>query len=261
MLNKTEVFDEQEGIYIEDDWCIMTDGGDDGSNEGEGDGGGDGANDGDGGNEGDGNNTGDSGDGSSDQNGGEQTVPLAALQSVRDENKELRQQVTNVALQLQAMQNQTPQNSDAETAKNGGGLFEGLEDDDIVTVANMKTAMNGMNNSSNANLLTLQFQMSHPDYETVVNKHLPNVLKSDPSLAMAIKSSSDPVRLAYTLGKLDPTFAKGNASNDAQRILDNNKKPSSPSGGQGANKGFVNKIMNMSKKDLEKEIARVKATA
>jgi len=186
---------------------------------------------------------------------GDQTVPLSALQAVREENQQLREQLSGLSAQMQHMQDTTQ----TEQNVKGNGIFGDLDDDDVVTVKDTRKVMEDMNNANQANVLGLQFQLSHPDYETVINKHLPNVLKTDPYLAMAIKTSADPIRLAYTLGVTDPKYSKDKASNDADRIIKNSKKPTSPAGGGGGTeKGTVDAIMNMSKADLEAKIKAVK---
>jgi hypothetical protein len=151
--------------------------------------------------------------------------------------------------------------------------FQGMDDQDIVTFAELKKIMGAKERQFGQVVTELDMAQRNSDYYKVVNDHLPNVVKKNPNLIMAIKTSQNPFVLAYELGKTDPKYkesAKGggngedaeaskDAGADVKKIIDNASKPGSPSS-VAARRGLsqVSIYQQMSPDDIEKRIAEIK---
>lgn len=59
--------------------------------------------------------------------------------------------------------------------------------------------------------------MAHPDYNDVVQKYLPGVLRSQ-AMIDAIKADPDPAEFAYNLAKTNPEYAKDMAAKQTQQV-------------------------------------------
>jgi hypothetical protein len=152
--------------------------------------------------------------------------------------------------------------------------FQGKDDQDIVTFAELKEIMGVKERQFGQVVTELDMAQRNSDYYKVVNDHLPNVIKKNPNLIMAIKTSQNPYVLAYELGKTDPKYkesAKGggngedtepskDAGADVKKIIDNASKPGSPSS-VAARRGLsqVSIYQQMSPDDIEKRIAEIKS--
>lgn len=152
------------------------------------------------------------------------TVPLEALESERgkrqrleEENRLMRE---NLEL-LKASQNRNvPKHKEHETD------FNELEDDDIMTVKEFKKRSSKLTNQFQTTVKELQMAQRNPDYQEVITKYLPEVIKSNPGLRHTLEETQD-YELAYYLAKNSEGYR--NATNtqkihaDAERIIKNSK--------------------------------------
>jgi len=218
-------------------------------------------------------------DGEGSQQGGEtKTVPLEALEAERKKRQDLEAKVGEMAdtlevyrANLQQARVQVP-----EQKKVAKALLETLNDDEVVTAKELKQIVAEVTQGFNANVMgpmsELQMMALYPDYNEVLQKNLPTLLKNNPALVSAIRSSDNPNLLAYTLAggkgavKATPKASavdggKGNdeGGNKLKKILANVEKPGVPGKGAGGG-GKFEKFAGMKDEDLEDHIARVKSS-
>jgi len=154
---------------------------------------------------------------SSDTTQQAQYVPLDALKAERAERQRLEDQVKNLNDQfaLLAAATQKPHVQDK---------VDLLNDDDVLTVGEAKRHLQAMQQNVNMSIAELKMVQQHPDYQEVITKYLPEVLKTNPSLSKTLQSTQD-FELAYYLAKNSEGYKKINSSNkkneDAERILQN----------------------------------------
>lgn len=183
----------------------------------------------------------------SEQGSQEQTVPVGVVQEIRNELKEMKQANQTLQDQVALYQANTGQRQQ-ETPQNQP---EGPADDDLMTHGEFKNLLNAEASKISGAIGEIRMMQENSDYTTIIKEHLPNVLKNSPALQQAIRTSSNPYVLAYSLGKTDPAYIKkvneqnlnkgGNASQqqaDAQKIIDNAQKPGSASLASGAGGGI-----------------------
>lgn len=126
-------------------------------------------------------------------------------------------------------------------------MFDGMSDDDVPNVAEIRKEWQVRETNYQARLEELQVQQAHPDYAEVIEKYAVPLAKSDPTFVDLLKKSSNPAQFAYQQGKReqriqDAELALKNFNSapqinpNAQRIVDNSKKPGtlSQAGGQSA---------------------------
>jgi len=152
--------------------------------------------------------------------------------------------------------------------------WEEVPDEEVLTGADFKKAMaqaaqsfegsvNSRLESQQRELKTMAMRSQYPDYEKVVGYALKEA-ETNPGLAQAIATSSDPHTLAYELGKRSETYqselAVKTKSREAERIIENSQKPGSVNGavtGSG-NLSKAEHFMSMSDREFESYVAKVK---
>ena len=140
------------------------------------------------------------------------TVPISVVQAIRYENKGLKDAIEDLkgqALMLGAALRERNGGNNQLAPASGSGSMDGKEDDDIVTVGEVKAAMSRIQ-ANTAESVATQRLLGQPDFEKVIKNHWPNVLKADPSLAQdfAGLSQYQQAAMAYRLGKTDPAYLK-----------------------------------------------------
>lgn len=194
--------------------------------------------------------------------------PKDAIIALRRENQQLKEQMSFIAGQQAVKATPPPQNQPDQKAD----FFKDFDDDDVVTVADMKRVLQKQSQAAPAapaqataqpgqqpgqpDVRELQIQIQHSDYQQEIQK-IPTILQQAPQFASAIRNSENPFLTAYTLAKGFQTGAP--APTPGAQIIDNLAKPGSPSqatGGGGVSR--ENYFSQLSESDLEKEIARVK---
>ncbi len=209
-----------------------------------------------------------------DKEGDTKTVPLEALEAERKKRQDLEAKVGEMAdtlevyrRNMQQAQVQAPQQK--QVAKR---LLDTLNDDEVVTARELKQIVKETTDGFNANVMgpmsELQMMTLYPDYQDVLQKNLPTLLKNNPALISAIQSSDNPNLLAYTLaggkGRAkapagdENDGGKGKGDGNLKKILANAEKPGVPGKGTGAG-GKFEKFAAMKDEDLEDHIARVKS--
>lgn len=186
-----------------------------------------------------------------------------ALEDAQRQNQTYQQQL-NVFQNYMNQQQQQP----AQAAS----PMDSLSDDDVITGADMKRALGSMMaekekqfqtelEQQKSQLAVMNMRSQHSDYDQSVQNAI-KMAETNPELAEAIRTSSNPGLLAYQLGKgTNPQASEQAAA--AKRIVENAQKPGSSTqaatGGSALSK--VDFFMDMSNQDFEKHIAGVKRGA
>lgn len=119
-------------------------------------------------------------------------------------------------------------------------MFDGMKDDDVPNVAELRQEWGRKEADYQARLEELQVQQMHPDYAEVIEKFALPLVKQKPHLAEGIQGASNKALFAYELGKMAQQMQtqkiETQRNENAQRIVENSKKPGtlSQAGGQAA---------------------------
>lgn len=155
----------------------------------------------------------------------EQSVPLAALQQERAQRQGLQEELRMIKDHLALLQ--ANQARPQEPVKDE---FEGLSDGDVMTVGEFKKIAAKFNQQFQMSVEELRMTQKYPDYQEVVTKYLPEVLKTNPGLHRTLQQTQD-YELAYYLAKNSDTYkgqsktAQRNA--DAERMVKNSQQSGS----------------------------------
>ncbi len=161
-----------------------------------------------------------------------------AIQSLREDLNNLKEE--NVLLKQQL---QTPP---AELKKSG----EDESDDDIVTKGELKHIIAQFEAKNEAGRAELAVRTKYPDYDEVITKKLPEILKTNPKLLV------DPYETAYQLAKLQEKNGEIDVE-AAKKIIENAAKVKTPTGGS-AQAGPEDVINNMSDTEFNEYINTIK---
>ena len=143
-------------------------------------------------------------------------VPLQALEAERRKRQDLEAQVR----MMQQAQAQQPANDE--------------DDDEFITKAEMKERLKAASQGNRREILEESFCDNNPEALDIINKNLDEVLKRKPWLAQTIDSAPNRYARAYEIvqdympKEQTPVQRFKNSKDDAQRIVDNSKKPNSP---------------------------------
>lgn len=146
------------------------------------------------------------------------------IERFKGERDELKQ---NLDLLKANVQQQQYQNQPKQESKQ---FLDGLKDNDIPNVAEIRQAFEQREAEYQLRLEELQVQQAHPDYAEVLEKYTAPLLKQKPHLAEGIYGARNKALFAYELGKMvqgqqsvapQPTQQSVNA----QKIVENSKKP------------------------------------
>jgi len=152
----------------------------------------------------------------------EQMVPVTALQAERRERQQLQEN-------LKVMQDHLAliQANQAQQAKPKDD-FADLSDNDVLTVGEAKKFIQGFQRQQTMAVEELKMAQAHPDYNEVVRKYLPEVLKNDPDLKDMIMNAPNPYKAAYHLAKRSDNYLQdqraANRSPEAQKAVQNLQK-------------------------------------
>lgn len=119
-------------------------------------------------------------------------------------------------------------------------MFEGMKDDDVPNVAELRKEWAQKESDYQSRLEELQVQQMHPDYAEVIEKYALPLVKQKPHLAEGLQGASNKALFAYELGKMAQQMNAPKIetirSENAQRMVENSKKPGtlSQAGGQAA---------------------------
>ena len=173
----------------------------------------------------------------------EQLVPLSALQSERA----LRQQKEQ---EIQLMK------ENSELWKANIQKEDELSDDDVLTVREAKRALRQYQLS----IEELRVAQKYPDYQEVVSKFLPEIIKNNPKFRSTLETTQD-YELAYYLAKNSDAYRstekKKQVHSDAERIVQNSQKPGSlSSGGSASSIAQVKRYKDMSDEEFANVVSR-----
>ena len=187
----------------------------------------------------------------SQEPGGTQ-VPLDALQSERSRRQgledELKMVKDNMALMMANQQMAaTPKQQDE---------FDGISKDDVITYGDLEKILTKKEQQYQGNIQELRMSQKYPDYQEVVTKYLPEVLKTTPGIRDTLQKSND-YELAYHLAKNSDGFRNANKTTkrnaDAERIVQNaNRAGSLSSAGQTSPISQAKRWKEMSDQDFQK---------
>ena len=156
--------------------------------------------------------------------GNAQTIPLSALQSEREQRQQVQEELRTMKDHLtliEANQNRPLPPKDE---------FEGIDDSDVLTYGDAKKLLGSVQKNYQGSIEELKMTQKHPDYQEVIQKYLPEVLKTNPALRRSLEQTQD-YELAYHLAKNSDYFKvqnkKTKKSLDAQRIVENSAQAGS----------------------------------
>lgn len=149
-------------------------------------------------------------------------VPLDALQAERAQRQALQDEIKIMKDHLALMQANQSQPKEKPMDD-----FDGLSEDDVLTVKDLKKALKEKEKQFSMTIQELRMTQKYPDYQDVVTKYLPEVLKQNPGLQNTLINSQD-YELAYYLAKNSDSYKKeskkATKNADAQRIVENSSK-------------------------------------
>ena len=181
----------------------------------------------------------------------EEMVPLAALQAERRDRQSAQDQNKMLQDHMTLMQaNQAPQAPKQEE-------YGGLADDDVLTVGEAKKFLGKIENNYKTSVAELSAQQKHSDYNEIVTKYLPDVIKQNPALKATLQNDENRYELAYFLAKNSDSYRETNReakkSTEAQRLVENGQRAGSLSAvGSAAPQSQVSNMRNMSDSEFMK---------
>lgn len=149
-------------------------------------------------------------------------VPVEALQAERAQRQQMQEELKAIRDHLSLMQMQQKQA--------GATNSDPYSEDDVLTYGEFKKVLDKREKSLESNLKELRMTQRYPDYEDVVTRYLPDVLKNQPGLRQTLEQSQD-YELAYYLAKTSDAYKtenkKAKRNEDAERMVANSQKPGS----------------------------------
>lgn len=193
------------------------------------------------------------------------------IESLRQEKARMEQQQQLYQAYLQSAYN--PQQGGVQPQAEEDPWSE-IPDEDVPMGSNIKKAFgkvlskkeqefNQTVGQLRAELNAMKLQSSHSDYKDVVMYGL-KAAQSDPELANAMATSTNPALLAYQLGKAHPEYQEKQwskkQSDEAKKIVENSTMPGSSSraASGGSPLGKTNFFTDSSDEDFERHIAKIK---
>ena len=153
-------------------------------------------------------------------------VPLEALQAERAQRQNLQEELRVIKDHIALMQSQQSQGRQEQPKDE----MDSLSDDDVLTVGEAKKYLSKLDKQHQMSIQELKMVQKHPDYQDVVTKYLPEVLKQNPGLRKTLQDSQD-FELAYYLAKQSDSFKaeskKSKKNADAERIVQNSQQAGS----------------------------------
>lgn len=152
-------------------------------------------------------------------------------------------------LQLELIKANSQRQPEAQSQGKERKMFEGMNDDDIPTIAHMRQEWSDREDvyqkqlsQYQSNIEEMQVAINNPDYAEVLQKYAAPLLKNDPILAQGVHGADNKAMYVYRLGKLaqqlesNKLASQSQVNPTAQRIVDNAKKPGNlgSTGGQSA---------------------------
>lgn len=179
----------------------------------------------------------------------EKVVPLSALESERAQRQQMQDELRMVKEHLNLLQARSMQPQEKEPD---------YSDDDVMTYGEFKKAASKFQDEVKMTLGELQMSRRNPDYEEVIKKYLPEVIKEDPDLAETLRKTQD-YKLAYKLAKNSEAYRRDHTeikrNTDAERILQNSQNSGSLSSVGGTSPiNMAKRYRDMSDDDFRREV-------
>lgn len=150
-------------------------------------------------------------------------VPLSALESERAKRQSYEEEIRLLKENYELMRAQQQTQSKVPSQKDD---YDSLDDDDIITVKDFKKISSQMKSQFQSTVEELRMAQKHPDYQEIITKYLPNVIKNNPKLRDTLQKTQD-YELAYYIAKNSDEYRSANASTGihekAERILKNSQ--------------------------------------
>jgi len=129
-------------------------------------------------------------------------------------------------------------NKQPQEAPRSKKMFEGMEDNEVPNVGEIKRAWEEREAAYEEKIEELQVANMHPDYAEVIGKYGKHLAETDPAFLQGLRGAENKALFAYNYAKkeqelqqLRETIKQGQPpqapqkSNDAQRIVENARKP------------------------------------
>jgi hypothetical protein len=172
-----------------------------------------------------------------------------------------QQELENMRYQMQQMNSQKEELSDP---------LDGLESGDILTVEKFRQAQQVQQQRYEQEIANLRYEnlenrarLKHSDYNEVMEKYSIPLLKNDPDFASGFRNAADPAEYAYKIGRMmmvseQQRQPEPQISRDAQRLVENARKPSTLSNVRGGQQAIstAEYYENMSDKDFAALVKR-----
>lgn len=179
-------------------------------------------------------------------------------QDTRDQQLAVYQNYMN---QQQAQQAQAPQRS----------ALDDIADDDVLTGSDLKRTMSSMLSQKETEMQSalqaqeqkialMEMRSKHSDYDESVQRAV-KLAETNPGLASALSSSSNPQLLAYELGRAQMNQPQASQVDAAKRMVENSQKPGAASQATtgGSTLNALDQIWDMPQQDFEQRIAGIKS--
>ncbi len=183
----------------------------------------------------------------------ERQVPLSALESERErrQKKEDDYDILQENFNLLQRRMQQPPPPAPEPLP---------DSQDVVTFGDLNKVAGKFQHEIRSTLNEMQMARKYPDYDEVVRKYLPNVIRNNPNMKATLESSQD-YDMAYVLAKSSDEYRKDHhqrkKSTDAERILSNSEQTGNLSSVGGTSPiSMVKRYKDMSDDDFKKVAAR-----
>jgi len=148
-------------------------------------------------------------------------VPLSALQSERAQRQQLAEE-----LQMMKEHVSLLQSSQQHAQSKREDPLDGLPDDDIPTMGDIKKLFREREKQYQARLTEMQMSQQNPDYSEVISKYLPEVIKQNPSFKTKLQETQD-YELAYYLAKNSDGYRSAHKRSqknaDAAKVVQNSQ--------------------------------------
>lgn len=184
----------------------------------------------------------------------EEYVPLSALKSERAERQKMNDELREMKeyMSLMARQQQAAQPKEDE--------FSGRSKDDVITYGELESLLSKKEQQYQMSIKELKMTQKYPDYEKIVTKYLPEVLKQQPGLRDTLSKTQD-YELAYYLAKNSDIYKSENKSAkksaDAERIVQNaNRAGSLSSVGQTSPISAAKRYREMSDSEFKQQVQK-----
>lgn len=178
-------------------------------------------------------------------------VPVDALQAERKERQQLQEELKALRDHVSLMASRQVERQQPEDTSN---------DEEILTVGEAKKYIRQLDQNYRASIEEMKFAQHHKDYEEVINKYLPEVIKKNPRIKNSLEKTQD-FELAYELAKNSEAYRRDhfekNPHENAKRIVENTNRAGNLS--QVGSTAPVNSSKNykqMSDQDFMKEVGK-----